>query len=399
MKISELLILKCTDLTNQGMGVAHLDRFPFFVSNLLPGEEAEVEIVSLRSKFGIGKVKKRFTDSPDRVQPICPYFDICGGCQTMHMKDQDAFKFNQVNKILKRVTRPLVASPQQLGYRNKMVFKAEKNKIGFYKLRSNEIVDIDYCYLQSELKNNILTYIREHYKDLTEVTIRGDEEIMVSLSSDSPINPKPLFNHFEEIRSVYVNSEHQMGERLITKEINHIKFNLSLDSFFQVNTLQTEFLYKKIVELAEFNKDDTVLDLYCGVGSIALSIARDVKKVIGVEINEQAMNDANINKELNRIDNVEFVCQDATVFLADFNEPINTIIVDPPRKGLAPQGITDIINSKADKVIYVSCDLMTLNRDLNLLSQHYNIDTITPFDMFPQTYHVETVVLMSRVDK
>ena len=111
------------------------------------------------------------------------------------------------------------------------------------------IVDIDYCYLQSELKNNILTYIREHYKDLTEVTIRGDEEIMVSLSSDSPINPKPLFNHFEEIRSVYVNSEHQMGERLITKEINHIKFNLSLDSFFQVNTLQTEFLYKKIVEI------------------------------------------------------------------------------------------------------------------------------------------------------
>ena len=395
MKVTDKLTVNCTKITNLGMGVVYVDQFPFFVSNLLPNETAIIEIFDLKSKYGIGRVVKRLSDSPDRIEPICPYFDECGGCQLMHMRDQSKFKQSQVEKILKTQVEPLVFSPQSLYYRNKMIFQSNMKEIGFYQQRTNTVIDIDYCYLQSELMNNILNFIRNNYTNLSEVTIRGDKEIMVDLTGDDP-DPLPLLNEFEEIKSLYINKQHTHGSSTITTAINGLKFRLSLESFFQVNSKQTEFLYNKVIELGNFKSTDTVLDLYCGIGTITLSVAKHVKKVIGVELNEQAIQDANTNKHLNQINNVDFICEDATKYLKETQEQFDVVIVDPPRKGLTKQGISDLISTKANRLIYVSCNPVTLKRDLDLLKDYYLPKTIIPFDMFPQTYHVELVALMSR---
>lgn len=410
MKTKDQFIGQCIDITNQGMGVVKVDRFPFFVENLLPNEEALIEITELKSKFGFGQVVKRLNNSTTRIVPICPHFDECGGCQLM-MLDQSAqneFKQNQVQRLFTLSVNPLVPSPRIYAYRNKMTFKVNKKPffLGLNKSRSHEIVDIETCYLQSELLNNIMIFIENQFSndDIDEVILRetyNTNQVMVIFKGRSidQNNINKLTNQFEIIKSVYLNSKCLCGSPTIIEAIDHVEFHISPESFFQVNTAQCEFLYQKIVDLAEFKPNETVLDLYCGVGSISLYIAKHVKQVIGVEINEHAIVDANLNKQLNQLNNVEFFCQDATEFLKQFDQTIDTVIVDPPRKGLTPQGIEDIIKTNANKLIYVSCNPITLKRDLELLSNHYNIESITPFDMFPQTAHVETVVLMSRVDK
>lgn len=408
-KVNDRLVLKCSDLTNQGMGVAKFDRFPFFIEKLLPQEVAEVEITQLKSKYGFGRITKLIEASSKRINPICPHFDECGGCQIMLLDyaDQLDFKHYTVNEILKSKTTNILGSPLDLGYRNKMTFKVQKDpfSIGLYQTRTNRIVDIKTCYLQSDLMNKVLNFIKLTFfdDDFDELIIKQTLHLeLMIIFNGIRVNMdhiQTLVETFSDIKSVYVNDQLVYGNEMIIEQINHLKFRISPESFFQVNTLQTANLYQMILDLAKFNTNQTVLDLYCGVGTISLFVSQFVKKVIGVEINQQAIHDANLNKELNQIDNVEFIADDATRFLSNFHDTIDTVIVDPPRKGLTKQGIEDIIKTNAKQVVYVSCNPITLKRDLDLLSTYYNIDEIHPFDMFPQTSHVECVVLMSRKEK
>ena len=405
-KVNDHLVLKCSDITNQGMGVAKADRFPFFVEKLLPQEVAEIQITQLKSKYGFGKIVKLLEAAPTRILPICPHFNECGGCQIMMLdyKRQLDFKQRSVNDTLNVETTNIFASPLDLGYRNKMTFRVQKDpfRIGLYKTRSNEIVEIKQCYLQSDVMNKVLNFIKQSFfnNDFDELVLKQtlQSELMIIFKGKkvNQSNIQNLIDAFDDIKSIYVNDELVYGDEVIIEQINNLKFRISPDSFFQVNTLQTANLYQMILDLAKFDSNQTVLDLYCGVGTISLFISQFVKKVIGVEINQQAIEDANLNKELNNIDNVEFVLDDATHFLSNLNETIDTVIVDPPRKGLTTQGIEDIIKTQAENVVYVSCNPVTLKRDLDLLSSHYTIKEVKPFDMFPQTSHVESVVLMSR---
>lgn len=403
---TKTFIGRCNDLTNQGMGVVKHDRFPFFVENLLVDELAEIEILDQKSKFGIGKVKQIIEPSPDRIPPVCPHFEECGGCQLMMLSDanQNHFKEEQFRRLFHQKVS-LNPSPLTRHYRNKMTFKVSQHpfSIGLYQTKTHDVVPINYCYLQSDLMNQILNFVQAKFKDeeFDELILRESEAsngVMVIFKGKtiSTEKLKLLTDRFKNIKSVYVNDNLVYGDETLIEQIGSIRYHVSSDSFFQVNTGQCEYLYNKIVEIGDFTGKETVLDLYCGVGSIGLFISKNVKRVIGVEINALAIEDANKNKLLNNINNVDFVAEDASQFLHDFNETIDVVIVDPPRKGLTQSGIEDIISTHAKKIIYVSCNPVTLKRDLELLSTHYVLETICPFDMFPQTSHVEALVLMTR---
>ena len=429
---------ECIDVTSSALGVCKVESFPIFVSNMLAGEQGDVLILKKLSKYGFGKLVNLSQSSSNRQQPKCPLFLKCGGCQTMHMKPeyQNEFKRLQVMNDLKRngnievTVNPVIGMDNPYFYRNKVMIPVshEPFEAGFYRVNSHSIVDMEMCYIQHPLLNEIYKTIKEFIKQYNETTVQtiilrigqNTNEVMVALA----INQQGLVNEdkfvdvisksYPEVKSVWLNFHHQpsntviskdsrliYGSKTITERLHDLKFSISLNSFFQVNTTQTEILYETAIRLASLSHEDTVLDLYCGVGTIALFLSRFVKRVIGVDIVESAIEDATKNAALNGIDTVEFVCQDATEYiksLKDSHEVIDAVFVDPPRKGLSQQGIEDLLLLKAKQIVYISCNPQTLGRDLMHLSTEYTIDVVQPVDLFPWTSHVETVCLMSKVE-
>ena len=439
IKKSMTFTTECVDMTSSALGVCKVESFPVFVSNMLVGEQGDVLILKKLSKYGFGKLVNLTKSSSHRQEPRCPLFLKCGGCQTMHLSEahQLEFKRNQVSNDLKRngnlevEVSPVIGMEHPYFYRNKVMIPVSFDpfEAGFYRVNSHSIVDMDTCFIQHPLLNTIYQSVKEFIKEHQETSVQtivlrigqNTQEVMVALA----INQlglkheeqfvKVMSESFPEIKSMWLNLHDQpsntvlsrnsrliYGSKTITERLHDLKFSISLNSFFQVNTTQTEILYETAIRLASLNHEDTVLDLYCGVGTIALFLSRFVKRVIGVDIVESAIEDATKNAALNGIDTVEFVCQDATEYiksLKDSHEVIDAVFVDPPRKGLSQQGIEDLLLLKAKQIVYISCNPQTLGRDLKHLSTEYTIDVVQPVDLFPWTSHVETVVLMSRVEK
>lgn len=393
---------KIEKLDNFGRGISHINNKIVFISNALEDEVVDATTTYSNKKFDEAKVNEIIEVSRMRIKPICPYFDICGGCNLLHMNydDQLKFKYNKVKDIIFKYLKENikvndVIYSNQFNYRNKASFEV-KEKLCYKMRKSTNLVDINYCYLLDKNINDIVHVLNNlNLKNINNITIRtGEEDIMVSISG----NPtQEIIDALKEkARSIYVNDKLVYGRSNIVSKIGNYEFFVSDKSFFQVNKYNVKNLYDKVLEYAELTGNENILDLYCGTGTIGIYLSKYAKSVIGIEVNEQAIFDANVNKNKNNIENISFICDTTSNINNIVNNDFDVIIVDPPRSGLDKNTINFLINSKARRIVYVSCDIMTLVRDLNILKQDYDIREITPVDMFPNTYHVETVCILER---
>ena len=392
--------VKIIDLDHKGNGICKVNNKVVFVPKTITGDLVDIDIVCEHKKYDDGRLIKVIEESLDRIDSLCPYYNTCGGCNisSLNYSKQLEYKKNKVINIFKKylnidINPDIIGSDIRYEYRNKITFKCDNGIIGLVTI-DNEIVNIDKCAIVSDRVNELYRMIcKEDLSLLKKVIIKEcDNGLILSIEGDLNIdNIKNL------CLSIYINNEcvYKDSDGYIC--IGDIKYMVSKDSFFQINSFNVTKLYDIILKYGEFKNSDKVIDLYCGVGSISLYIAKYVDSVLGIEIIESAIIDAKDNAKINNINNTSFICGDVSLLIDD-NIDGNVIIVDPPRIGLDEHTI-DVLNKvNVDKLIYVSCDPMTLVRDLKKLDNYY-IKDITLVDMFSQTHHVESVVSLRRKNR
>ena len=397
-------IVEIKKLDHQGRGIGKIDGKVIFVANTCIGEEVEVEVIKNSSKYMEGRVTKILKKSSDRINFSCPYYGECGGCNIAHMnyERQLEFKKNTVKNIFKKyanidINPNILESENELYYRNKVVFHVEKDKVGFYKEESNSLVSVDKCLLLDDLLNKTLRAISMGIDsvDLKNMTLKsnGHSTIVKFVGNSKLKNDSAMF--WEDNSKLDKQATDYLKEEAIVFNLGKYKYVVNNDAFFQVNTKQAIKLYDKVRSyIKEINSDDIkVLDLYCGIGSISIYVSDLCKEVLGIEINKGSIKCANYNKKLNNVKNVKFIEGDVSNIINN-QMSSDVIIVDPPRSGLDDKTISTIKEIKPKKIVYVSCNPITLARDINKLSEEYKFEDIELFDMFPQTYHVECVVAM-----
>ena len=391
-------MLKIDSLDHSGRGIARLNNKVVFIDNAIEDEIVEIKIIKEKKNFIEAKVTNYIQKSKNRIENLCPYYNECGGCDIQHMSytKQLEFKKSKIQNIVDKYlnidikVNDIISSDINTGYRNKVTFQVN-NSIGFFKNKTNDIIKIDNCLLASNKINASIPYLNKlDLKRINKITCRSTNELMIIINTKSDIDITPIKDIAD---SIYINDELVYGKPQITNSIGKYNFTISPDSFFQINDEVCKKLYDKILEETKDSKN--VLDLYCGTGTIGIYICEN-KNVIGIEINESAIKDANKNKEINNIKNINFICGDSGKASEKLEFEPDTIIVDPPRSGLDKTTINNIIRMNPNKIIYVSCDPMTLVRDIKILNEYYNIKEITPFDMFPQTKHCESICVLER---
>jgi len=443
--VEKKVIGKCVDYTYDGKGIVKKDNKTIFVDGVIKGEEVELDIVYESKNQTLGKLTKIIKGSPSRQKIFCPLAKECGGCALQHMnyKEQLKFKTNHVQDCINKFSRldikvkDCIGMENPFNYRNKsqVPFSMEGKKIcyGFYKQNTHKIIQMDSCSIQSEDADKILKTIADLMKKyklsayeedkrkgiLRHVLIKkgfSTNQIMIVLITNVNSFPKrkeivkDLVKAHPNIRTVIQNINTRdtnviLGEKenilygngYIEDILLGVKFKISSKSFYQVNPIQTATLYSKAIELADLSKKDRVLDTYCGIGTIGLIASKNVDEVIGVEIVKDAIKDAEGNARINNINNANFVLADASDFMVDLSktsEKMDVVFVDPPRKGCDEKFLSSIMKLSPKKIIYISCNPSTLARDLGILKEKYNIEEIQPVDMFPHTYHVETIALL-----
>lgn len=404
------MIVTIDSLDHQGRGIAHMDEKVIFVFDALIGETVEIKVLKKKKNI-IEAIKiKILKASEQRKESPCPYFGKCGGCDLLHMSDQEQLEYKQkkVSEIMKKfagidgVVRPIVKNKNVFGYRNKVVFQVDQ-KVGFYQKKSNKIIEIKECLLLSRKMNEIL-FLIQHYMNLdyvNQVMIRYSETLKnCMVVFDVSKNFSDFQIPFEQLEGISIlkkkNNLYEVlvGNSFILEHIGTYEFKISPDSFFQVNTKQMEKLYQVVLECSELTGKENVLDLYCGTGTIGIFLSSKAKEVLGIEMNESAVQDAIWNKKRNHIKNIEFLCGDVGDILEKTLFDPHVVIVDPPRMGLDEKAIRNLKRIHAPKIVYVSCDPVTLARDIKKLSDHYETTTIIPVDMFSNTYHVECVCVL-----
>ena len=462
-KKDDCVTLHIEDIGTGGEGIGKADGFTFFVKDAIVGDVIEAKIMKLKKNYGYARLMKVLTPSKDRVEPKCPVARQCGGCQIQEMRyeAQLAFKQKMVQNNLERIgglsdfeMYPVIGMETPYAYRNKAQFPVGEDKdgnivIGFYAGRTHHIVEQTDCcigapengevlrkvkaYMQ---KNQIRPYNEEHHSGIVRhILIRTGyhtKEIMVCLIVNAAKasclkNAEQLTESLREMdgmTSVMVNfntektnvilgkkSEVLWGQPYIEDFIGDVKYQISPQSFFQVNPMQTEKLYAKALEYAGLTGNETVWDLYCGIGTISLFLAKNARKVYGVEIVPQAIEDARNNAKRNGIDNAEFFVGKAEEVVPAFYEKAlkqvqdseagksirpDVVVVDPPRKGCEEVLLETIVKMQPQRIVYVSCDSATLARDLKFLSANgYAVKKVQPVDQFGHSVHIETVVLLS----
>lgn len=359
------------DLDHFGRGIGKINNKVIFIPYTLPNETIKTKIVIDKKRYSEGIILEIIKSSNKRVNCLCRYYHFCGGCQLLHLEyeEQLLFKENKIKNIfnkydLKDITiNNIISNNKQFNYRNKVTLHEKNGKYGYYQEKTNDLIEINECLLLDEKINDAIK------------SINGKNNIIIRS------------NGYETT----INSNQKVLHTIVNK-----KFLVSNNSFFQVNKGITELLYNKILEYLKSNNESIILDLYCGTGTIGIFVSDAVKEVIGIEINKEAIIDANENKKINNIYNIDFICGDVGIEIDKLTIKPDAIIIDPPRSGLNTETINTILKLNPQKIIYVSCDPMSLVRDLNILKADYNILEVTPFDMFPNTYHVENLALLIR---
>ncbi|MBI5973739.1 23S rRNA (uracil(1939)-C(5))-methyltransferase RlmD [Staphylococcus caledonicus] len=439
------------DLTHEGHGVVKFDRYPIFVPNALIDEDIEFKVIKVKKNFAIGKLMNVLKESENRVEPPCKYYWKCGGCQLQHMtyEAQLAMKKEQVVNLFHRkaqfndtVINDTVGMDDPWRYRNKSQLPIGKDKdnaaiMGYYRQRSHDIIDMDSCLIQNEQHQEIMNQIKQWINELkvsiyNEKTKKGllrhlvirtghyTDEIMVifvtngSKFKQADILVEKLNKAFPNISSIKqnINNSHSnviMGQQSVTlygkdkivDQLSDTTFKISDQSFYQINSSQTEKLYKKAIDYAQLDGEETVLDTYCGIGTIGLYMAPVAKHVYGVEVVPSAIKDAQQNATLNQLENTTFVCGKAEDVIIEWKQQgikPDLVMVDPPRKGCDETFLDTLLTLNPKRIVYISCNPSTQQRDAQILATKYQLKEITPVDMFPQTTHIETVALFESLD-
>ncbi|MCR5543408.1 MAG: 23S rRNA (uracil(1939)-C(5))-methyltransferase RlmD [Eubacterium sp.] len=471
MKKNDFIELEIEDVTDDGSGIGHYDGMAIFVKDSAVGDRVKARIVKVKKHYAFGRVEEIISESHNRVESACPVSRQCGGCTLQHIgyEAELELKKNRVINCLKRIggiDNPeeyleevvgLGSSPER--YRNKMQFPVGKDKdgmtvLGFYAGHSHSIIPVEDCMIGHEINRYIIAAIKK-WCDENKISVYDEEtgkgflrhvltrvgfqtgELMVCVIIN---NKKMKFS--EELvscinealskaetkdaiilKSVVANINTEKtnkilgeetvpvwGQEYITDYIGDVQFRISAQSFYQVNPVQTYRLYSRALEYANLTGNETVWDMYCGIGTISLFLAKNAKKVIGVEIVPQAIQDAKQNADLNAIKNAKFYVgkaeEVATELLSGkgtddtYEEVPDVIVVDPPRKGCDEKLLNTVIKVKPNRMVYVSCDPATLARDLKILMANgFNLEKFSVFDQFSRSMHVECAVLMSRADR
>lgn len=443
-EIYEALI---TDYTAEGQGIAHIEGCAVFIPNAIAGEKVRVRIEKAQKTWAAGKITEILEKSPHRVNRECPVAKLCGGCDFWHMdyEEETRLKAERVKTCLNRMAGeqleevPILAAPTCFGYRNKAQYPVAQKKgrayAGFFRAGTHQVVENDRCYILPEqtdaVKDAVMDYVNQYrVSAYDEVAHKGllrhiyvrrgavSGEILVCLVINGEKIPRPeeLIRRLEKIPGfatlvLSVNTKKGnavLGDKFITLSgkgyiedtLCGLTFRLSPRSFYQVNHHQAQRLYQAAIELAGITKEDLVLDLYCGVGTITLAMASAAGRVIGVEVIPQAVEDAKDNARRNGIENAEFLCADAGAAALELEKQgirPDVVVVDPPRKGLSADAIEAMHRMNPRRIVYVSCDPATLARDVALLKQHgYRLQTAMAADLFPRCSHVESIVCLSR---
>lgn len=454
------LVTKCIDLNHEGQGVCKIDgikdneevtNFPVFVNNMIPDEKGQLEITKLSKTYGYANVIKIFNDtrSKNRTRPLCPNYEKCGGCNIMHMSYpyQLEFKTKMVKDTLRKLgsidnveVLPTIGMSNPDKYRNKVQVPFRKTfyktVCGFFAKDSHNVIPLTECLIQPDISTSITHFVRNmcnEFKidgyvenentglirhllvrtnhDLTEIML-----VFVLTNSELPYKDEiisKIIKRYPNVKSIIINVNNKIGNTILGEKcitifggdyINDtlcgLKFRIGPKSFYQVNHIQTEKLYNKAISLANLNKDDILIDAYCGIGTIGLIASKYVKEVYGVEIVDEAIKNAKINAKENKIKNSHYVCNKAEEQIVKWKSEgieANVIVVDPPRKGCDIKLLETIDEMNIEKVVYVSCDPATLARDLKILVQKgYKLEIVQPVDMFPYTSNVETIAYLKR---
>ena len=386
------MIVKVDNLSHDLKGIARVDSKVTFIDNALPGEVVDIKIIEEKKKFNRGKVISYIEKSKDRKENICPYFDKCGGCS---FSGTINYKKNILIDIFKRyanmdINPNVISGNKDFEYRNKISMKVNNGKLSLVEEQSTDFVDIDKCLLVNDSINSIIKILSGiDLSGLDEVIIRGTSSIMVILKGEYDYN-KIISLLKDEVDSIIYNDKCVYGEEYICIDVDKYKYAIYPDSFFQVNTDMISKLYNKIREYAD--NGDKLLDLYCGAGTIGIYLSDNFNKVRGVEINRDAVRGANLNKEINNINNISFELGNVN----NIRIEEDTVVVDPPRSGLDDKTRKILINSNVKRLIYVSCNPITLARDIDTFKEKYDIIDITLFDNFPNTKHMESMCLLEK---
>ncbi len=431
--------------SSDGAGVCRIGGRAVFVPCGMPCERWEIRIVKVTNSAVFGKGERLLSPSPDRIEPDCPHYRKCGGCSMRHASYEAelCFKLERVNEAYKRIAglklraEEIIGAEDTLRYRNKAIYAVGEGPVkGFFRPRSHEIIPIEGCLIQDEAsdraakavcdfmaENSIPAYDELSGKGLVRHVFtrygRSSGELQVTVVAAGGFGSKTqalaeaIRNACPECVSIVLNVNRTKGNTVlagdfytlwgkdtISDTLCGLRFELSPRSFYQINPVQAEKLYYKALEYAAPDGKGLILDLYCGAGTISLCLARGCEKVIGAEIVPEAVENAKANAERNGITNAEFICADAGEAAAELlrrgTKP-DAVVVDPPRKGLAPDVIDSICGMEPQRVVYVSCDVATQARDLKLFAEKgYKAEKSTAVDMFPRTSHVETVVCLTR---
>lgn len=444
-------IVDIVDIGQGGVGIGKYEGFTVFVDGGLVQDKIKVKITKSKKNYAVGDIVEIIEKSPFRVERKCSEsLRQCGGCQIQELDYQKQLdvKTNEVKQVISRIGKlddvvihDTLGMEHPFRYRNKAQFPIQKKDnmpvIGFYKKKSHDLISTDECIIQHEVNDKIIkiikTYIRAYNVSIyDEKTHKGllrhlvtkvgftTGEVMIVLVANGKKLPylKELASVLKEnipgFKTLVVNVNTQKtnvilgkenivayGDGMIRDYIGELVFEISPLSFFQVNPLQTEVLYNKALEYANLGENDTVFDIYCGIGTISLFLAQKAKKVYGIEIVEDAIKDAKRNAKINNMDNVEFYVGKAEEVVPKIykeGKRANVVVVDPPRKGCDEKVLDTIVSMEPDRVVYVSCNPSTLARDLAYLNERgYKCHEIQPVDMFPHSVHVENVAWLSRV--
>ena len=450
VRIHEVYTVAIRDLGVHGEGIGSVDGFTVFVPGALPRETVTAEIILLKKSYALGKLLSIEQESPFRVVPECPVYENCGGCQLSHLtyEGQLDMKYRHVKDVIERIAgesgnlvRPVLPAAHSFAYRNKMAVPAGLVKgeaaLGCYRQGSHDIIPVSSCAIQKEENNRLLQFARrfiEKYRISVydEKTRKGslrhvmgrvgdDGKEMVVLVTASETLPEEerwveeIKKELPEVVSLWHNIQSKPGNTILGAKIRHLwgretltaslcglRFEVSPYSFFQVNKEQAEILYEKALAYADLKGGETVIDAYCGTGTISLCLAKKAKQVIGIEIVKPAIEDAKKNAKKNHMENTEFYAADAGKLMPQlYRQGLvpDVIVMDPVRAGCSEEVLKAAAGMKPKRIVYVSCNPATFARDAKILkSEGYEIKEVQPVDMFPQTMHVEAIVLLSKLD-
>ena len=399
----QVLIKKFDDF---GQGIAFVDDVITFVPNTIPGDIVDINIVKKKKKYNVGKVINYIKLSDDRVEVKCPYFYKCGGCvlQSISYEESINFKLNKVVNLFDKynlhINPGIIKNNNDYNYRNKIKLMVVDGKIGYYESNSHILVEINECIIASKAINKVILLLKNINIINGSIIIRCNQldEILIVIESNDNLNID-ITKIKENIKliGIIINNKIFYGNDYLIECINDLYYKISYDSFFQINPYVASKLFNIVRE--NIDETDTVLDLYCGVGTLSLNASLKAKEVIGVEIVENAVLNAIYNAKINKCNNVKFILNDVQNAVNKINKKFDKIIIDPPRSGLTKKTIDTILDISPKKIIYVSCDPNTLVRDILLLKDKYSIEKSFILDMFSYSYHVESIIVLNIIDE